>query len=284
MPDPVALPVPRDAVVLAAERSGRGDGAPVVLLHAGVADRRGWRGVAARLAGAGHAVVAYDRRGFGDTPPGTAPFRHLDDLLAVLDAAGPGAGPAWLVGNSMGGALALDAALEASGRVAGLVLIAPAVSGAPEPGDDELDPATAAVAAELEAAEAAGDAEALNRVEVRLWLDGPSAPEGRVGGEARALALAMNAAALAHGLPEGAGESGADAWGRLEELRLPVTVAWGDLDVPVVVERSRAIAARVPGARAVALRGRAHLPALEDPAEVAGVVLDAIAAAGRHGD
>ncbi len=94
MPDPVALAVPRDAVVLAAERSGPAGRAPVALLHAGVADRRAWRGVAARLAAAGHAAVAYDRRGFGDTPPGTAPFRHVDDLLAVLDAAGPAAGRA----------------------------------------------------------------------------------------------------------------------------------------------------------------------------------------------
>ena len=109
------------------------DGVPVVLLHAGVAGRRGWHAVAERLPGP---VIAYDRRGFGETPPGPEGFTHLEDLLAVLDA--QAGGPAWLVGNSMGGALALDAAVTAPERIAGLVLIAPAVGGQPDP--DELDP------------------------------------------------------------------------------------------------------------------------------------------------
>ena len=82
-------------------------------------------------------VVAYDRRGYGQTPPSTEPFSHLDDLLAVIGHAG--AGPVWLVGASAGGGLALDAALVAPHRVAGLVLLGTAVSGAPEP---ELDAAT----------------------------------------------------------------------------------------------------------------------------------------------
>ena len=97
-----------------------GEGTPVVLLHAGVADRRVWQDVVPRLSAP---VIAYDRRGFGETPPSPEPFTHLDDLLAVLDATVDG--PAWLVGNSMGGALALDAAVSAPERIAGLVLIAP---------------------------------------------------------------------------------------------------------------------------------------------------------------
>jgi pimeloyl-ACP methyl ester carboxylesterase len=45
-------------------------------------------------------VVAYDRRGYGQTPVSTEPFSHLDDLLTVLDHAG--AGPVWLAGASAG--------------------------------------------------------------------------------------------------------------------------------------------------------------------------------------
>ena len=126
--------IPVGPVALVAER-WEGDGTPLVLLHAGVADRRSWYDVAERLSAP---AIAYDRRGFGWSPPSPGPFTHLDDLLAVLDAAVDG--PAWLVGNSMGGALALDAAVAAPERVAGLVLIAPAVTGQPEP--EELDPDT----------------------------------------------------------------------------------------------------------------------------------------------
>jgi pimeloyl-ACP methyl ester carboxylesterase len=244
-----------------------------VLLHAGVADRRGWRDVAGRLPGT---VVSYDRRGFGDTPPSPGSFSHLRDLLAVLRAVVPGR-RAWLVGSSMGGALALDAALEAPELVEGLVLLAPAVSGAPEPGPEDLDPATLRLAERLEAAGTAGDLDELARVEAWLWLDGPASPEGRVAGEARELALAMNAAALAHGAGEDAGASGVDAWARLHDVRAPTTVAWGELDVPAVIELSEAVAARVPGARTHVLEGCAHLPMLERPAEVAALVTGALA-------
>jgi pimeloyl-ACP methyl ester carboxylesterase len=113
-----------------------GNGPLVVLLHEGVCDRRGWRQVAAHLAPR-VAVVAYDRRGYGESAASTAPFTHAGDLLAVLDR--ENAQGAWLAGASAGGP-ALDTALLAPDRVAGLVLIGTAVSGAPEP---ELDPDTA---------------------------------------------------------------------------------------------------------------------------------------------
>jgi alpha/beta hydrolase family protein len=92
--------VSRDGITLAGER-WPGGGPTVVLLHEGVADRRGWAEVAGLLAPE-LAVVAYDRRGYGQTPPGPGPFSHLDDLLAVLDHAG--AGPVWLAGASAGAA------------------------------------------------------------------------------------------------------------------------------------------------------------------------------------
>ena len=52
--------VPVGSADLAADRWS-GSGPTVVLLHAGVADRRGWYGVADRLGDVGQ-VVAFDRR------------------------------------------------------------------------------------------------------------------------------------------------------------------------------------------------------------------------------
>ena len=43
----------------------------------------------------------------------------------------------WLLGNSFGGRLALDLAVTRPERVAGLILLSPGVSGAPEMGFDE---------------------------------------------------------------------------------------------------------------------------------------------------
>jgi pimeloyl-ACP methyl ester carboxylesterase len=243
----------------------------VVLLHEGVSDRRGWRQVAQQLAPR-LTVVAYDRRGYGESAVSAAPFTHVEDLLAVLDR--EQAGRAWLVGASAGGGLAPDIALLAPDRVAGLVLLGTAVSGAPEP---ELDPSTQQFDALLDTAIAAGNLEEVNRLETWLWLDGPSAPEGRVGGEARALALDMNAIILRNAAREDEGSSDVDAWHRLDEVQIPVTVACGDLDVPFLIARSRELASRLPSARYYPLPGMAHQPYLEDPGQVTGLVLGTLA-------
>ena len=259
----------RDGASLAAER-WPGGGQTVVLLHEGVADRRGWAEVAGLLAPE-LTVVAYDRRGFGQTPVSTQPFTHVGDLLAVLDHIGTG--PVWLAGASAGGGLALDAALAAPGRVAGLVVMGTAVSGAPEP---EFDADTRRFDVLLDEAYAARDADEINRLETWLWLDGPGQPEGRVGGAARELALEMNAVIIGNGVPEGEGDAGVDAWGRLAEIKVPVTVACGDLDVSFIVDRCRLLADRLPVARHFALAGMAHQPYLESASAVAQLIRSAV--------
>src|SRR5262245_18955957 len=108
-----------------------GAGMPVVLLHAGVADRRIWHEQIAALAPQFHAI-AYDRRGFGRTEHADEAYSHVADLLAVLDAVAP-AQPAVLVGCSQGGRISIDLTLAYPNCVRALVLVAPAITGAPEP-------------------------------------------------------------------------------------------------------------------------------------------------------
>jgi pimeloyl-ACP methyl ester carboxylesterase len=250
-----------------------GAGATIVLVHAGVCDRRCWRDVGARLGAAGRDVVAYDRRGFGDVPPAGGPFRHVDDLLAVLDAVSPTA-PAWLVGSSMGGQVALDAALEAPERVAGLVLLAPAISGDPDPDEEAYNAATDGLAGAIDAAWTAGEDEECNRLELRLWLDGPAEPEGRVSGPPRELAREMNRIVIANDRSAVAdGASGIDAASRVHEIAVPAIVACGELDVPIKVRRSVELADALANATYRSLAGRAHLPYLEAPDEIAALIL-----------
>jgi pimeloyl-ACP methyl ester carboxylesterase len=154
-----------------------GAGATVVALHAGVADRRCWRETIAHLHG-GATVVSYDRRGYGETPPSSAPFSNLDDLVLVLEELDEPT--VWLLGNSMGGQLALDLARRAPDRVAGLILLAPDVSGAPE---QTLDPDTQRLSDLIDQALAARNLDELNRFETWLWLDGPSSKQGPNAGE-----------------------------------------------------------------------------------------------------
>jgi pimeloyl-ACP methyl ester carboxylesterase len=252
------------AARLAADIVGA-DGArqAILLLHAGVADRRMWRDQLAALAAAdaGYRGVAYDRRGFGDSLHADDRYSQVGELWNVVAATTPGA-PVVLVGCSQGGRIALDAALAHPDRVRALVLVAPASSGAPE--NDDYPPAILAWIAKVEAAEASADIDRINALEAHAWLDGPLADEGRVGGEARALFLAMNEIALR---AEVRGEAIAPpaAYDRLEDIQVPTLVIWGDLDFPDLVQRCEELARRIPGARGLMLRNAAHLPNLEQP-------------------
>jgi len=262
---PKPFVVTRGATRLFGERWGEAETC-VVLLHAGVADRRSWHGVAARLADRVQ-VIAYDFRGFGESEPGNGEFSHLEDLAAVLDHMGPA--PVYLVGSSLGGGVALDLALRSAERVAALVLFAPAISGAPEP---ELDPTTKRFDELLGRAARSGDWAETIRLSLWLWLDGAREPEGRVPEPARQLARDMIGDIERHGLSEGRGASGLDTWSRLEEIQVPALVACGDRDLPFLINRTQELASRLPQGSHVVLPETAHLPYLEQPDAVADVV------------
>jgi pimeloyl-ACP methyl ester carboxylesterase len=269
-----------DGAVLAGERRPSPGGSAIVLLHAGVADRRSWSAVLAGLDPEPLDLLAYDRRGYGDSSAATGDFSHLDDLVAVLDAAG--IDRAVLVGNSMGGGLAIDLALAHPERVASLLLIGSGVSGMTDEGEDvdwTMDAATGAILGPLERAEEAGDVEEQVRLELHLWLDGPTAPEGRVGGAARELAADMNRRILRAGTTGREGASGLDAWHRLGEVTAPALVTWGELDLPPDAPFYELTARRLAAAEARVLPGVAHLPSLEQPDLVAGLVREAAARA-----
>lgn len=247
---------------LAAEASG--EGVPVVLLHAGVCDRRMWREQLRALARMrkGFRALAYDRRGHGETLHADERWSEVGDLVAVLDNVAPGA-RAILVGCSRGGRIAIDAALAHPTRVRGLMLVAPAINGAPEP--RSYPPAIQSWIDRMERAEAENDTDRINALEAHAWLDGPLAREGRVGGAARDLFLAMNELAL-RSEPRGTEVHAPAAWGRLDGIRTPTLVAWGDLDFPEVIAAAEHAVAHVAGARRHVFAGAAHLPNLEQPA------------------
>jgi pimeloyl-ACP methyl ester carboxylesterase len=245
------------AARLAVDVTGAPGDRPVLMLHAGVCDRRSWAPLADAL-GPGVRCIAPDRRGFGLTTYEPEPHADLVDTVAVLDDLGVAA--AAVVGASMGGRLALDLALAHPDRVAALVLVGPGVRGAPVLVPDS--PAVEALDRAIQAAEEAGDLDAVNELEARVWLDGPHAPAGRVTGPARDLFLDMNGIALAAADP-GPKADEPDAWDRLGDIAVPTLVVVGDLDVPDDVARADAIGERVPGATVVHLPDTAHLPHVE---------------------
>jgi pimeloyl-ACP methyl ester carboxylesterase len=120
-------PEGRDADASDASDTSDASGTPVVLVHGLGGSHLNWVHVGPALA-AGRRVVALDLPGFGLTPAGDRSTsvhanavvlaRFLDEVLGA---------PAVLVGNSMGGMISLLLAARSPERVAGLVLVDPAL-------------------------------------------------------------------------------------------------------------------------------------------------------------
>lgn len=99
-----------DGLSLVGDVGGRAGAPAVVLLHGGGQTRHSWSGAAQRLAAAGYFVINYDARGHGDSDWSPAGDYSIEALAADLRAVrGTIAGPAALVGASMGGITAFYA-------------------------------------------------------------------------------------------------------------------------------------------------------------------------------
>jgi len=85
-----------------------GTGTPVLLLHGHSLDRRMWDEQFSAFARAGHQVVRFDFRGYGESslPIEGQQFTHMDDLIALMDTLH--IERAHLVGLSMGGFVGAD--------------------------------------------------------------------------------------------------------------------------------------------------------------------------------
>lgn len=104
-----------------------GAGSPIVLMHAAIVDHRAWDAMVPGLVDAGFGVVRYDYRAFGASTTDDLEFSNRADLLAVLDAFG--IARAALVGNSRGGQIAFDTAIESPERVIAVVGVGAGLGG-----------------------------------------------------------------------------------------------------------------------------------------------------------
>jgi len=144
-----ALPIPgrlsaQEASAFPTEDGGRvsadvygGGPRGVVLAHGGRFDKESWRSQAQALAEAGFRVVAIDFRGYGQSrggdrlPPADDGFRY-DILAAVRYLRETGATTVAVIGGSMGGTAAAEAAAAAPGTIDRLVLLAHGAIAHPE--------------------------------------------------------------------------------------------------------------------------------------------------------
>ncbi|MGI5127253.1 alpha/beta fold hydrolase [Pseudonocardia sp. CA-107938] len=256
---------------LAFERRGRGFA--VVLLHGVGHDRTGWDPVVEYLE-ADHEVVAVDLPGHGDSPLGDSSgplgvVELTDRVQQFLDDTGLECPT--VVGNSLGGAIALE--LAARGRAGKVVALAPI-------GFWSRFEVGYAVAV-LRASRALAALLAPVRSALLGWTPARAALLGiycaHPGRMSSALALRTVAGFVAaEGLPAILPHSRRYRFERAGDLsRVPVTIAWGDRDRLLIGGQARRARAALPAARHVRLAGCGHVPMFDDPRLVAEVILGA---------
>ncbi len=247
-----------------------GDGPPVVLLHAGIVDLRSWDGLVPHLVEAGYRAVRYDARAWGRSTTDDVPYSNRADLVAVLDAVG--IGRVAIVGNSRGGQIAFDTALEFPDRVVAVVGVGAGLGGF----EGHPTPEEIALLDEMERLEETGtDLDAITAVNIRAWVDGPGQPAGRapawIADHVRATSELLSAPDHVFGRPIVLDPPAA---ARLDDLRCPVLAVAGALDVSDVAETARHLEEAAPDARAVLLPDVAHMIGMERPAELAALVVE----------
>ena len=231
----------------------------LLLLHGFTQTRQSWRPVTAALGGRRRAI-APDMPGHGLAAARPASFSACTGYIRAL-----GGERFALAGYSMGGRVALHAALALSSRLDRLVLIgaSPGIADAGEraarrTADDALADRIEAIGVEAFAREWAS---------LPLWEGQPE----RVAAAANADRLRNTPAGLAAAL-RGLGTGVMDPlWDALPSLEVPVTLAVGERD-----EKFRAIAERMaavlPRAEIAVVEGAGHAAQLEQPAAVAALL------------
>lgn len=242
-----------------------GKGAPVILIHGGFGDRRMWDDQVAPLAQA-FKVIRYDHRGFGKSPAATSAYSPVDDLVKLMDHLD--LKRANLVGNSMGGTLALDFALLQPMRSGAVVVIASTAAGYPTPEEDRRSVETVMNAARRDGTGTAVD----------LWLKHPmvtvTANHPDAGPRLRTMIHDNQRLFLNEHWP--AEPVSPPTYERLVELKANVLFIVGDKDVASVRDGAAASAARIKGAKVETIAGSDHLPQMVAPDKVNKILVDYI--------
>ncbi len=244
--------------------------APVIVFANSLGtDLRIWDGVVDQLA-TRYRMVTYDKRGHGlsDAPPGDYTLDdHVADLAGLLDHLG--IVRAALCGVSIGGLIAQGFALRYPTRADRLVLCDTAAKF----GDATL------WNGRIAAIEQGGMAAIADAVMERWFSPGFFALQPDMLAGCRNLFLRSDAAGYRSTC---ATLRDADLTARVRDIVCPALVIAGSADKSTPVDLVRSLAEAVPGARFEVIDGAGHIPSIEQPETLAGLIANFLEEA-RHG-
>ena len=248
-----------------------GDGPPILLVHAGIVDLRAWDPLVPYLVVAGHRVVRYDVRGYGQSTTDDVEFSNRADLRAVLDDAG--VARAVFVGNSRGAMISLDTILETPERAVAFAWVGGGIGGF----ESETPASELALFERADALIEAKDVEGMADLEVQVWVDGMGQPAGRAPEWIRAAVREMDLPLLqpdrVMGRPLPLEPTAND---RLGEVMIPVLAVVGALDASDTRAGAVRLEEAIPGTRRIVYPDIAHMVGMEAPERLAGDILELV--------
>ncbi len=207
-----------------------------------------------------HRVLNVDIRGHGRSGESESPFTLydlVDDVIAVLDA--EGVSSAIWVGLSIGGFIALRAALTKPDRVRALVLI-----------DTEAGPQSTGKKLQDVALQfglkTLGPRFIVPGIVTVLFGKTTQKTQPALVDEYRQRFVAMRVKSICTCIDAVMRRD--DLLGRLGEIRCPTLVIVGDEDLPLPIQKSQRIADGIGGAELVVVPRAGHLSAVEQPQAV----------------
>ena len=252
-----------------------GQGTPVMVLHGLGASKVSAMPLIPALVHAGHRVVVPDLPGHGASDKPRTDYtprfygrvvRRLMDAVEIERAA--------VIGNSLGGRIALELAFRSPGHLSGLVLLDPAVPGFRI---RYLLGFTRVIPSEI------GTLpfplrERWMRLAIRRLLADPSAlPEAGIQGAAEEFIRIYRdppaRMAFLDSLRHIVTEPPRPFWGRVRRVRTPALLVWGEDDRLVPVRLAHRLARELADAELLILPRVGHVPQFEAPEATSGAIL-----------
>jgi 3-oxoadipate enol-lactonase len=250
-----------------------GEGHPLVLNHGGLVDNHLWDDQFDEFA-RHFKVIRYDIRGFGDSgmlENGMDPYSMERDLYSLLQFLG--IEKTYVLGLSMGGALAIDFTLQYPQVVDALITVGAGLSGF-EMGkpDEELK----AKFTEMDEAFKSGDIARSVEISLQIWTDGPNRTPQQVDPQVRERVRAMTTRNFERGDDEEVRPQHIEppAAVRLSEIHVPTLIMVGDQDVELILKIADTLEKEIAGAKKVLIPGTAHHLNMEKPMEFNHMVIE----------
>lgn len=249
-----------------------GEGQPLVLLHAGIANLRMWDEQVKEFS-KHYQVICYDARTFGKSTSESIEFSNRQDLLELLNHLE--IDKTHVLGISRGGTIAMDFTLEFPTKVSSLIMVASNPSGFDYTDDSEIEKSYFARDERLSETK---NAEAMADLDVEMWVDGPGQNLGRADKNVRQKVRTMTLERYQNyftAFPENEPTSmplEPPAIEQLPNINVPTLVITGSLDFSYTHAAAEVMTRDMQNAKHISISDVAHMVNMEKPEEFNKVV------------